>query len=78
MSIRDYIGRNAGDWPTENEENGNYTIRCDCGVECLGPKRATQCYPCHVKWMASWEDTVNEGNLDIILVRNQLSGKTYK
>jgi hypothetical protein len=45
--IRDLIDRTPHDWPTEDQENGSYLIKCRCGVTCLGPKRAYQCYTCY-------------------------------
>jgi hypothetical protein len=55
-SVRDYIGRNPGDWPTEHEENGNYRVECRCcGAVVTGPKRAMVCYPCHQAAKRRWE-----------------------
>ncbi len=56
LHIRDIIGRTPGDWPTENEDNGNYRIVCKgCGAVVSGPKRAYHCYTCHEANKAEWE-----------------------
>jgi len=55
ISIRDIIGRNPGDWPTENEENGNYRIDCfQCSAVVSGPKHAQLCNTCFKKNEEEW------------------------
>lgn len=56
LHIRDIIGRNEGDWPTEAEENGNYLISChECGKKVTGPKRALHCYTCYQAGKKIWD-----------------------